>query len=297
MSSDNISQHSADCLQQMTWMLQSMHQHSQNVVHSQIEIATQLIRAGHPKYSDPLRLYPYEFKSYSQFGEDGAIQEVFRRIGTTNKQFVEFGVERGLENNTAYLLLSGWSGVWIEPVADYVAEITRGYTNLMGRGRLTVIHDHVTVNNVETLFQRAAVPTEPDLLSIDIDSNDYWVWQRITNYHPRVVILEYNATFPPPTEWIMPHSPTYRWNGTVNFGASLQSMTVLSQQKGYSLVGCTLGGSNAIFVRDDLVGDRFAAPFTASNHYEPPRYYLAAAHQGHKRSYEPFVDVAPPRAA
>jgi hypothetical protein len=74
--------------------------------------------------------------------------------------------------------------------------------------------------------------------------------------------------------WIHPYEPDQVWDGTQDQGASLKAYDLLGRKFGYSLVGCDLMGVNAFFVRDDLVGDRFAAPFTAENHYEPPRYYL-----------------------
>jgi hypothetical protein len=256
---------------------------------AQLESTRLTILGSDPKYSDPARLSRCEFKVFSQFGEDGALQEIFRRIGVNNRHFVEFGVEGGLENNTALLLLQGWSGLWIEPVREYVSAIETGLAPVVRSGRLKVLNELVKAENVEQLFAAAAVPAEPDLLSIDIDGNDYWVWRSIKRYRPRVVVIEYNAAFPPPVEWVMPHDPGYRWNGTAKFGASLESFTQLGAARGYALVGCGLGGANAFFVRLDLVGEHFAGPFTAANHYEPPRYFLLGRQAGHPRSYELFI--------
>ena len=259
------------------------------LVQAPLESARLTILASDPKYADSRGLNRFEFKVFSQFGEDGVVQEIFRRIGTTNRQFVEFGVEAGLENNTAYLLWQGWSGLWIEPVRGCAEAIENGLASLLAAGRLKLLNELVTAANVEDLFGRAGVAEAPDLLSIDIDGNDYWVWQAIAHYHPRVVVIEYNATFPPPATWVMPQDAGYRWNGTAKFGASLEAFVQLGADKGYSLVGCTLGGANAFFVRQDLLGEHFSKPFTASHHYEPPRYYLLYQQAGHPRSYELFV--------
>jgi hypothetical protein len=258
----------------------------------QLETCRQAILAADPRYADPKRLNRYEQKAFSQFGEDGIVQEIFRRIGTAGRHFVEFGVESGLENNTALLLAQGWSGLWIEPVCDHVNAIRAGLAPLIRRGRLKVLNELVTADNVEQLFAAAGVPAEPDLLSVDIDGNDYWVWQSIRGYRPRAVVIEYNATFPPPVEWVMPCDPNYRWDGTARFGASLESLAKLGARKGYALVGCGLGGANAFFVRQDLVGDHFAAPFTAANHYEPPRYFFAGRRTGHARTYDLLTAAA-----
>jgi hypothetical protein len=222
-------------------------------------------------------------------GEDGIVQEIFRRIGTTNRFFVEFGVEAGLENNTAYLLLQGWSGLWIEPVREATDAIERGYSGPISAGRLKLLNHLVTADNVEALFARAAVPEEPDLLGIDIDGNDYHVWRAVERYRPRVVVIEYNATFPPPVEWVMPYEPNHRWNGTIKFGASLQSLGHLGEAKGYLLVGCNLGGSNAFFVRKDVATDHFVPNVTVGEHYEPPRYFLQLRQSGHARTYDVFA--------
>lgn len=258
----------------------------------QLEAAHLAILSSDPKYSDPRRLHKYEFKVFSQFGEDGALQEIFRRIGTTNRRFVEFGAEAGLENNTAYLLLQGWSGLWIEPVQHFVSSIRGGLAPLLKSGRLQLLQERVTAANVEQLFNQAGTPREPDLLSIDIDGNDYWVWERIEHFAPRVVVIEYNALFPPPAEWVMPYEPDYCWNGTAKQGASLESLAQLGAAKGYTLVGCTVGGANALFVRQDLVGDHFAGPFTAANHYQPARYFFLSRHVGHPRCYEVLAAAA-----
>jgi hypothetical protein len=87
-----------------------------------------------------------------------------------------------------------------------------------------------------------------------------------------VVVVEYNAVIPPGLDWKVRYAPDRVWDGSHNFGASLKAFELLGTQLGYSLVGCDFIGVNAFFVRSDLVADKFAAPFTAENHYEPPRY-------------------------
>jgi hypothetical protein len=240
----------------------------------------------HPRYADPNKLNRYEFKVYSQNGEDGILQEIFERIGTTNKVFVEFGVGNGLENNTAFLLMKGWSGSWIEGSADFVTEIQREFKPLLEQKTLHVQQAFITAENIESLFRNAHIPAEFDLLSIDIDGNDYWVWKAITHYTPRVVVVEYNATFPPPVEWIKPYNAAWMWDGSTNFSASLQAYERLAAEKGYVLVGCNFTGSNAFFVRRDLAGEHFAAPHTAAHHYEPARYFLRLG-RGHERRFIP----------
>ena len=241
---------------------------------SQLETCVRTLLDGNPRYADPRRLQRHEHKGFSQDGEDGILQEIFRRIKTTNRHFVEFGVEQGTQSNTANLLLQGWAGLWIEYNRQDVEAIEKGLPSLLASQRLRVLCEKVNAENIEALFALAAVPAEPDLISIDIDGNDFWVWRALRLYQPRVVVLEYNPYFPPPTDWVMPYDPDHCWNGSMRFGASLEALERLGRSKGYCLVGCSLGGVNSFFVRQDLVGDHFAAPFTAENHYEPLRKYL-----------------------
>jgi hypothetical protein len=130
----------------------------------------------------------------------------------------------------------------------------------------------VDKENIAEHLEKLGVPREIDLLSLDIDQNTYHVWEALHEFSPRVVVVEYNAAVPPDIEWKVHYVPDRRWDGTQNFGASLKAFEVLGNRLGYRLVGCDFNGVNAFFVRSDLVADSFAAPFTAENHYEPPRY-------------------------
>ncbi|MGB2579914.1 hypothetical protein AAIR98_001833 [Elusimicrobium simillimum] len=239
---------------------------------------------NNPKYKDPAKLNLSEFKVFSQGGEDGLIQEIFKRIGTTpNRFFVEFGVETGVETNTTYLLHNNWRGAWIDGGQENINAINQSFKSVIADGKLKVLQSFITAENIESLFAQAAVPYEFDLLSIDIDRNDYHVWSAINKYSPRVVCIEYNAIFRPGCEFIVPYDPQATWDGTTNFGASLQSLYNLGETKGYTLVACTFSGVNAFFVRDDLVENLFTGPFTPENHYEPARYFLTTLTSGHPR--------------
>ena len=141
------------------------------------------------------------------------------------------------------------------------------------------------------MFAGLGVPEEFDLLSLDIDQNTYYAWEGLTKYRPRAVVVEYNALLPPDIDWKVHYESNRVWNGTSNFGASLKAFELLGRQLGYELVGCDFIGVNAFFVRSDLVGDSFAAPFTSENHYEPPRYALSHR-RGHRTAIldRPYAD-------
>jgi hypothetical protein len=228
----------------------------------------------HERYADLRRLTRFEHQVFSQGGEDGAIREIFRRIGESNRVFVELGVGNGLENNSAFLLAQGWRGVWVEGSRKNDEAIRASLSREISDGRLKLIENAVTAENASGLLRSALEATEFDLLSVDVDRNTYHVWAALDALKPRVVVVEYNAHFPADFVWIADYDPSKWWNGTSYFGASLKALEVLGARMGYALVGCDIAGTNAFFVRSDLVGDKFCAPFTAENHYEPVRYFL-----------------------
>jgi hypothetical protein len=245
-----------------------------------------------PRYTDPKRLLRHGFKVYSQHDEDGIIQEIFRRIGVSNRTFVEFGVETGVECNTVKLLIEGWRGLWIEANAQSAKAINSSFAEFTKDRRLTLLQSFVTAENINTLIGNAGLEGDIDLLSIDIDFNDYWVWKAIATVSPRVVIIEYNAGLRPPLSLTVPYQPNRAGDGTNFFGASLEALVRLGQTKGYRLVGCNISGSNAFFVREDLCADHFIEPATAEEHYEPPRHFFSLLFAGpHAPKPGPYVTV------
>lgn len=240
---------------------------------------------SNPRYSSGKKLNRFEYQVFSQYGEDGILSEIFNRIGTTNKYFIEFGVENGTECNTTYLLLKGWNGLWIESNSGHVSSINNSFKKKIEEKKLALLNSFITAENIQELFKKANAPAEPDLLSIDIDGNDYYVWKAISDYRPRVIVIEYNAIFRPGDHFIVPYDSTAVWDGSSNFGASLESYYELGLEKGYKLVGCNFSGVNAFFVREDLISNHFEPPYTPAVHYEPPRYFLHKK-DGHYRKLD-----------
>jgi hypothetical protein len=225
------------------------------------------------KSNDPKTLTSHGYTAYSQADEDGILEEIFRRIGLTNRQFLEFGCGNGLENNSTYLLFAGWRGVWMDGDPKEIGNVEKHFRSYIQSGQLKVKRAFITTDNINDLIREVAPDIqELDLLSIDINGNDYWIWQALTGLRPRVVVIEYNATFRPPHKIVQKYNPTHNWDGSNYFGASLKALEELGRQKGYILTGCNFAGGNAFFIRDDLVGDRFSEPFTAEHHYRPPQY-------------------------
>lgn len=187
----------------------------------------------------------HENKIYSQNGEDGIIQHIFNHIDTTNKIAVEIGVSAGgsgLETNTRLLADHNWKLYWFD------CEET---TNLPSN--CTFIKEFLTKDNVVSLFEKNNIPKYFDLLSIDIDGNDYHIREALSNYKPRVCIMEYNGNYPSHLEYVMPYNENYSWKlWETNFGASLKSLTIQAQALGYDLVYCDSRGVNAFFVQHDI---------------------------------------------
>lgn len=237
------------------------------------------------RYKDPKSLIPFGHKAFSQSDEDGIIREIFNRIGTTNKLFVEFGIGSGLENNSLALLFDGWQGLWIDASARSVRAVRKHFAPVIEAGQLAIAESFITKSNIDRLIAAHIHAEEIDLLSVDIDGNDYHVLAAISCVSPRAIVVEYNAKFPPPLLFCMDYDETHRWEKDDCFGASLKFLEVRLSERGYRLVGCNISGVNAFFVRDDLAGDRFLTPYTAEQHYEPARYYLSGYFAGHPTSY------------
>lgn len=226
------------------------------------------------RYRDPRHLAHHEHQVYSQSGEDGILREILRRVGSGERTFVEVAAGSGIENNTLFLLAQGWSGLWVEGDPSKVRQIEGRFGDWLAAGRLRLRPTFVTAESVGDELARGGAAAEPDVLSIDIDGNDYWLWKSLGSYRARVVVIEYNALFPPDMEWVMPYAPNHRWRRDTWFGASLKSLEKLGRQLGYRMVGCTFVGTNVFFVRDDLVGESFGDAFRAEDHYQPIRLHL-----------------------
>lgn len=228
----------------------------------------------------------YEQRRRSQNGEDGVIAEIVRRIGAPGRFFVEFGAEEGLEGNCAALAEDGWSGLYIEADAAKFAALEANWRH---RPEIRTRHALVEPETIEALFAEAGVPLEPDVLSIDVDSTDWYLWEALVSYRPRLVVVEYNASLPLDRRLVRLRDHD-GWDGSDYFGASLGAFEALGERKGYALVHTERRGVNAFFVRRDLLpgtglpsGDE--VPRHEANYYDTGR--------GHPRDprNRPWVDL------
>ena len=238
------------------------------------------ILLAQPRYQDERSLSKYRAQMYSQNGEDGAIAEIFARIGGVSQFFVEIGAGNGSQNNTRFLLEGGWSGIWLEASEKHCDAIRAGFAKEIEELRLELIQGFVTRNNLRDCLR--CCPEEFDVLSIDTDMNTSHIWSALDWLRPRIAVIEYNQNVPPSLSWEVEYQPDAKWRGDNLFGASLKRLEQIGDELGYRLVGCDLTGINAYFVRNDLcTEDKFLPPFTAEHHYEPPRLHFLHCGRGH----------------
>lgn len=218
----------------------------------------------------------YEYSLFSQNGEDGILRYLFSQVGFDSREFLEFGFE-GTENNSLRLVLKeGFSGLFIDGSKLCVDQFNRA-ARASGVTGTRALCAFLTVENLADTITGAGVPAGLDLLSIDVDGVDYWLWESLTCVSPRVVVIEYNASFGPHRSITVPYESGFdrvkKHPSTFYHGASLSALVELGAKKGYSLVGCDSNGVNAFFVRNDLIKAPLAAvlPETA---YRPHRSRL-----------------------
>ena len=231
---------------------------------------SELVSAGfHPSIKN------YEFSNYSQNGEDGIILHLLSKAGVVNRTIVEIGTEDARECNSANLVLNfGWNACLIEADREWARKAREYLANMDAGDRVKVINEDVTPDNINSLLEQAGVPEEMDVLSIDIDSFDYWVWQAVSGYRPRIVVIEYNASFGPERSVSVPAPQDTGGrlpDDTCYHGASITALQRLGVRKGYDLVGGDSNGVNAFFVRQDLAAAAGLQPVLPAQAYRPHR--------------------------
>ena len=197
-----------------------------------------------------------EFQVYSQWGEDGIIQHLLRHVRVPRKLFIEFGVEDYTEANTRFLLVNDdWAGLVLDGGEANVGAIRRD--EIYWRHNLKAVQAFITRENINDLFSEHGVTGEVGILSIDIDGNDYWVWEACDVVSPAIVIVEYNSRFGPERAVTVPYDPGFvrhkAHHSCAYYGASLAALVALGKRKGYAFVGSNSAGNNAFFVLRDLL--------------------------------------------
>ena len=255
---------------------------------SRLPVTTQLRKAG--------------FGAFSQFDEDGIIQFLISHLEIKNQTFIEFGVENYEESNTRFLLINdNWQGMVMDGSEESVAYIKSD--RVSRRYDLQAKCSFITRENINDLLRQSGFDEYLGLLSIDIDGNDYWVWEAIDSVRPRIVISEYNSVFGREPVSIPYQADFYRTkahHSNLYYGCSLSALTHLAKRKGYVLAGSNQRGNNAFFVRKDIAGslpERSADDEYVSSHFRESRHadgknsYLREAARRKAISHLPIVNV------
>ena len=204
------------------------------------------------------RMVKHEAKVYSQNGEDGLLMFILNEIGAEYYTIVEIGIGNGSECNSRNMIENfGWKAWLIDGSDLNVFDAKIIYEKQIDDGDVFIQNRWVTRENIDEIIQETRIPRNIDILSIDIDGNDYWVWDSISTVKPRVVIIEYNASFGPDKSITVPYDPEFerfkKHNSGYYHGASLNALEKLGHKKGYSLICCDSSGSNAIFIKDEVI--------------------------------------------
>lgn len=191
-------------------------------------------------------LLDYKNDVHSQHGEDGILEKIIETVGDKEKWCVEFGAWDGMHlTNTRNLIQShGFSAVLIEASKSRSVELRSNYKD---NSKVTTVQKFVGFeadDGLDSILKNTPIPQDFTLLSIDIDGNDYHVWEAIKNYQPKIVVIEFNPTFPVGVEFVQPRE------SNVNQGSSLSSIVRLAKEKGYELVSVL--EINAFFVKREL---------------------------------------------
>lgn len=238
---------------------------NQQVIESVVgadKLLTGRIASWHVRAMQTLNsLQDAEFKVSSQFGEDGIIEWLVERaqIPLASQSFIEFGVENYAEANTRFLLQNRcWRGLVMDGSTAMDQEI--GRTEFRWKYDLVEKQAFITRENINTLIQEAGFSGEIGLLSIDVDGNDYWIWESIEIVQPIICVCEYNAIFGDVYPLSIPYDPAFFRTAAhfsnLYFGSSIRALRLLSERKGYRFAGTTSHGDNAFFVRNDYA-ERF----------------------------------------
>ncbi len=232
------------------------------------------------------------FKVYSQADEDGIIEYLLGRLPPNHptRTFIEIGCGDGLENNSHYLLLKGYRGVWVDGSAKNVAKVNSQLGASLNN-KLLVANHFLDLDNIDELTSEwiAFLGTSTlDFLSIDIDGNDeYLATAMLRQTQPHLLCIEYNAKFPPALSIGTPYDKNRIWTGNDYQGASLRRLC--EALGGYSLVACNLAGTNAFFVRNDMM--QYYPHHSMEDLYQPFRSELCLLQSGHSSSLKWLRDV------
>ena len=199
----------------------------------------------------------YEFKVFSQFGDDGIIQYLIDNveIKKIERIFIEIGVGDYSESNTRFLLMKDyWEGLILDG-SKQILTVKKKYYDLIWKNKLKVGCEWITKDNINDVIQKYKFDNDVGVLSIDVDGNDYWIWKNINIIKPIIVVIEYNSLFGKKNKTLVPYFENFQrysaHKSGLYWGSSVSALVDLGKSKGYDLVGGNSAGVNLYFVRND----------------------------------------------
>jgi hypothetical protein len=242
-----------------------------NLNHQQLMLSIGQIQSKLNLELNKKKINDYEFKVFSQWGEDGIIDYLVSNLYIKNKTFIEFGVENYEEANTKFLLLNkNWSGLIIDSSIDNISLIKK--SEIYWKYSLEAVCEFINTKNINKIIESSNLAKEVGILSIDLDGNDYWIWKEINVISPSIVIIEYNARFGKKKSCTVPYDENFlrqkKHYSMIYYGASIQALVKLGKEKGYEFVCCNKAGNNAFFVKKELLNDKIKPGNIEDSFYE-----------------------------
>ena len=222
-------------------------------------------------HTDESGFQHYEYSWLSQNGEDGILRYLFEEIGFDSRIFVEFGFGAQQCNALRLMIHEKFGGLMMDGSAEQCDHFNRA-AQAMKIPNVQAVCTFIDLGNLESLISENGIPREIDFLSVDVNGNDYWFWEKLEVVSPRVACIEYNAGMGPSWSCTIPYSADferYAAHPSGFFaGASLKALETLGKKKGYRLVGCDATGTNSFFLRDDIVAPNIPT-LTAQEAFKP----------------------------
>jgi hypothetical protein len=254
--------------------------------------------------SPPLRaaapgagLEHHEYSLFSQNGEDGIIRFLFSEIGFGSRYFVEFGFGAVQCNSLRLILHERFKGLLMDGSRENCDffNIAAGKRGLTG---VEAVCAFLNRDNLNQIIVEHGIRGDMDLLSLDVDGNDYWLWEALECVSPRIACIEYNAGIGPSLSWTVPYDPEFeryaRHPSGFFHGASLRALESLGRHKGYRLIGADSTGTNAFFLRNGIDAPQIPT-VTAAEAYRPHANWLgrgfSEAEQLQIMRTMPYVEV------
>ena len=239
----------------------------------------------------------FEHRVYSQHREDGIIDKIISLAGIKEKSCIEFGFGPTQANCLNLVIHKRFTGLFMDGKGENVAKLQNHFE--LSNNKSVARQVFLTAENINDQFESNGFTGCIGVLSIDIDGNDYWLWDAISNVDPQLVVIEYNASFGPEKAITVPYDPEFvryeKHDSGLYHGASLRAFTILAMKKGYGLIGCDSSGVNAFFLKQELINPELPAvdPLACFfNHRGRTKYKaISPALQWNLVSEMPYVDL------